>query len=83
MTTLGEKLRDLRYTLGATQEEVGFDVGVKQSCVSRWERGKVIPNAKHLSYLAGLFGVGVMELIDLIDDDGYAGTTPGHGEVVQ
>lgn len=37
---IGEKIKELRYEKGLTQEEIGALIGVSAQSVSKWERGE-------------------------------------------
>lgn len=50
-------LHDLRTTAGLSQEELAKLVGVTQATVSRWEAGKMVPNADKLRSLVKALGV--------------------------
>ena len=53
-----------------TQREVAKLLGVKESSVSKWERGVAKPRADKLSSLAKLYGCSIEELLA---DDGSDG----------
>lgn len=53
-----------------TQREVAKLLGVKESSVSKWERGVAKPRADKLSTLAKLYGCSIEELLE---DDGSDG----------
>ncbi len=63
--TVGEKIKNLRKSLGLTQTELGQRVGVQKNAVSKWECGRVedIPTST-IKQLASLFGVPASYLID-------------------
>ena len=42
MKTTGERIRELRLSLGLTQEELGAKVGVKKAAINKYETGLVI-----------------------------------------
>lgn len=46
-----------------TQREVARIVGVKESAVSKWERGLAKPRASKLPILAKLYGCTIEELL--------------------
>lgn len=46
-----------------TQREVAKLLGVKESSVSKWERGVAKPRADKLSTLAKLYGCSIEELL--------------------
>ncbi len=50
-------IRQLRQARGWTQFDVALGLGVTQSAVAKWERGRV-PTPGHQQGLANLFGVG-------------------------
>ena len=60
------KERRLRGAI-PTQREVARIVGVKESAVSKWERGISKPRADKLPLLAKLYGCTIEELLS--DDD--------------
>lgn len=52
-----------------TQREVARIVGVKESAVSKWERGLAKPRADKLPLLAKLYGCSIEELLaDNVDE---------------
>ena len=56
-----------------TQREVAKAVGVKESAVSKWERGIAKPRADKLPKLAELYGCTIEELLADSYDDGSGG----------
>ena len=56
-----------------TQREVAQQLGVKESAVSKWERGISKPRADKLPALARLYGCTIEELLA---DDCHEGGTP-------
>ena len=60
---IGEKIKELRYKKGLTQEEVGNLIGVSAQSVSKWERGEGYPDIEMLPSLANYFGVSIDELL--------------------
>ena len=67
---VGDKIKNLRESMGLTQTELGEKLGVKKNAVSKWECGRVedIPTSK-IKALANLFGVAPSFLIDDDADD--------------
>jgi transcriptional regulator with XRE-family HTH domain len=67
---VGDKIKNLRESIGLTQTELGEKLGVKKNAVSKWECGRVedIPTSK-IKALANLFGVAPSFLIDDDADD--------------
>ena len=56
------KERRLRGAI-PTQREVAKIIGVKESAVSKWERGRSKPRADKLPQLAKLYGCSIEELL--------------------
>ncbi len=58
MTTVGEKIRELRIKQGMTQEQLGELLGVKKAAVQKYESGRV-KNLKQstMSRLCEIFNV--------------------------
>lgn len=54
---MGEKIRALREAKGISQRELAEALGVDQSAVSNWERGKAEPTAFNIRRIADLLGV--------------------------
>lgn len=64
---LGNKIRELRYRSGRTQEELADAFGVTSQAVSRWESGGSYPEMGLMPSIANYFGITIDELF------GYAG----------
>lgn len=58
ITTMGERIKELRKRDGLTQEELGAKVGVSAQAVSKWECGSV-PDTELIPKLADCFEVSV------------------------
>ncbi len=59
----GQFIRILRKQRGLTQRELAEAIGVTDKAVSRWERGRGLPDVSLLSPLAGALGTSVTELL--------------------
>ncbi len=62
------RLRDLRRENNLTGEQLGKIIGVKQTTISRWEAGQVIPTQSNLKKLAAYFHVSSDYLLGLTDE---------------
>ena len=62
------RLRDLRREQNLTGEQLGKIIGVKQTTISRWEAGQVIPTQSNLKKLAAYFHVSSDYLLGLTDE---------------
>jgi len=62
--SLGENIRDLRKTLGLTQEALGEKLGMAAQTVSKWERGESMPDAALLPPLADALDCSLDSLFD-------------------
>lgn len=58
ITTMGERIKELRKGAGLTQEELGSKVGVTAQAVSKWECGSV-PDTELIPKIADCFGVSI------------------------
>ncbi|MEG2521289.1 MAG: XRE family transcriptional regulator [Anaerovoracaceae bacterium] len=61
----GEKIKQLRMSMGLTQEELGIKVGVKRAAINKYETGVVV-NIKRstLQKLSEIFDVPAASLLD-------------------
>ena len=62
---IGNKIKQLRYKAGLTQEQLATALGVSAQSVSKWENAVSMPDILLLPSLAMEFGVSVDELFDL------------------
>ncbi len=58
ITTMGERIKELRKGAGMTQEELGNKIGVSAQAVSKWECGSV-PDTELIPKIADCFGVAI------------------------
>ncbi len=58
ITTMGERIKELRKAAGMTQEELGNKIGVSAQAVSNWERGSV-PDTELIPKIADCFDVAI------------------------
>jgi transcriptional regulator with XRE-family HTH domain len=61
-TLIGQRIRDLRRSLGMTQSELAGPY--TKSYVSAVENGRAMPSLRTLWFLADRLGVGVGDLVD-------------------
>ncbi|MCI5941474.1 MAG: helix-turn-helix domain-containing protein [Ligilactobacillus animalis] len=50
-------LKMLRASKNFSQDELAEAIGVSQTTISSWEKGKSVPNAKNIYELAKLYSV--------------------------
>lgn len=62
-TIFGENVRSARDHLALTQRELGQRLDTDPMNVSRWERGKVMPNLDNLDALARALEVSIEWLV--------------------
>jgi transcriptional regulator with XRE-family HTH domain len=62
---LGQKIRQLRYKAGLTQEQLADRLGIGPQSVSKWENAVSMPDITTLPLLAETFGVSIDDLFDL------------------
>ncbi len=58
----GELLTTLRKEKGYTQQKLGEEFGVGHNTISKWEQGKLVPDAEMLMKISYYFNI----LIDLL-----------------
>lgn len=63
MADLGEKIKKLRFERNWSQDQLAEKVGVGRQYISRYENGKISPNAENLQKIAEVFGVSVDYLL--------------------
>ncbi len=64
MTTIGQKIKELRKAKGMTQEDLGKALSISTQAVSKWECGTAYPDILILPAIASLFGVDIDLLFD-------------------
>ncbi len=62
---LGNKIKQLRYKAGLTQEQLASKLGISAQSVSKWENSVSMPDITLLPLLAEEFGVSIDELFDI------------------
>ena len=62
---IGQKIKQLRYKAGFTQEQLAERLGLSAQSVSKWETASSMPDISMLPVLAEVFGVSIDELFDL------------------
>lgn len=65
---IGNKIKQLRQKVGATQEQLGEKLGISAQSVSKWETGITMPDISLLPLLSSELGVTIDELFDLTTD---------------
>ena len=71
--TTGEKIKQLRKSLGMTQEDLGNKIGVQKAAINKYETGIVVNLKKStISSLAHALGVSPIELLSPDEHSGSA-----------
>jgi len=63
MSTLGQRLKTLRASLGLTQEDVSKHLNIARATLANWEIGRTQPDPQSLQQLADFFSVSVDYLL--------------------
>lgn len=63
--SFGERLLELRKSMGVTQEFVGEKLGVSAQAVSKWEKGDSSPDISMLKALASLYRISIDTLLNV------------------
>jgi putative transcriptional regulator len=66
-TKIAERIKELRIENGLNQTVLAARCNVKQSCVSKWERGETLPDAEMIILLTEIFGVSADFLLGIKD----------------
>ncbi len=61
--TFGEKLKQLRIDNNMTQEELGRQIGIQKSGISKYENDTVEPNLTTLAKISKIFNVSIDSLV--------------------
>jgi DNA-binding XRE family transcriptional regulator len=56
--TIGGRLRRHRQKLGLTQKEAGDKIGVSESTINNWERGRTMPSPGYRDAIRGFLECG-------------------------
>ena len=64
---LAQRIKELRIENSYNQGELAKFCSVKQSCVSKWERGETLPDIEIVITLAQLFNVSTDYLLGVKD----------------
>lgn len=64
---LSQRIKELRIENNISQKDLAIACNVKQSCISKWERGATLPDIDMLMTLAEVFNVTSDYLIGLKD----------------
>ena len=66
-TKIDKRIKELRLENNLNQTELALLCNVKQSCVSKWERGETFPDAETIILLTEIFKVSADYLLGIID----------------
>lgn len=58
-----KNLKTLREAQGFTRTQLAYKLGVTETSVANWERGKASPHLDQVVTLAALFGVTIDQLV--------------------
>lgn len=62
--SMAKKMRDFRYQLGMTQEELAETLSVKQGTISKVEAGRIFPSSRYLMRMREIFAYDINEFFD-------------------
>lgn len=61
---IGTNLKNIRKTLGITQEKFAEKLNVSRSCVKHWENNETVPNPYMIRKIKKTFNFSYEEIID-------------------
>lgn len=67
MILIAQRIKELRKENKMSQIELAEKCMVKQSCVSKWERGETLPDAAMIILLTEIFSVSADYLLGIKD----------------
>ena len=67
MNIIAQRIKELRKDNKMSQVELAAKCMVKQSCISKWERGETIPDVELIIILTKIFSVSADYLLGLKD----------------
>lgn len=67
MALISKRIKELRKENKLSQDELAEKCFVKQSCVSKWERGATLPDADMIVKLTRIFNVSADYLLGIND----------------
>lgn len=62
--TWSVKIHEARKAKGWTQERLAEELGVSQSTITDWERGRTFPRYKNMFYLSKILGIKIKEEVE-------------------
>lgn len=65
--SIKDRIKELRLENKMNQSELAQKCNVKQSCVSKWERGETLPDADMIIILVEIFNVSADYLLGIKD----------------
>ena len=68
MSTIAEKIKDLRLERGLTQPQLAKEIGVSNGTISFWENGLNIPRADYIKKLAAVLNTTTEFLLETEDN---------------
>ena len=66
-TIIDKRIKEIRKDNNLTQSQLADLCQVKQSCVSKWERGETLPDAEMIVLLTEIFKVSADYLLGVKD----------------
>ncbi len=64
----GETLRELRLAKKLTQEQLGFEAGLRRTFISSLELGEKQPSLATIKKIADVFGLSISKLLQRMED---------------
>lgn len=71
MKTIGNKIKELRYSKGMSQKDIAEKLGITSQAVSKWENDSSLPEMTMLPDIAALFGIQIDDLFEYSTEKRY------------
>lgn len=62
--TIGYNLKQIRASLGMSQEKFAEKMNVSRSCINHWENDVTMPNPYMIKKMKQVFGISYEEILD-------------------
>lgn len=80
---VGARIREIRLARGETLEEFGKRLEARKGVICNWERGRNLPNKRHIKEIADMANISVQELLYGMKEKVMYGIEWWNGEIYE